>query len=120
MRGEQYLTKKAQYASVYDKGSSWVSQEIVIRALPNGLDLSRYGITVSRRVGKAVVRNRVKRLLREILRQTSLKPGYDIIFIARATAATTNYSSLGKSIDRLLYQAGLIAGEYEGISPEVD
>jgi ribonuclease P protein component len=117
VRGEQYLTKKTQYESVYNKGSSWVSNKLVIRVLPNGLDLTRYGFIVSKRVGKAVVRNRVKRLLREIVRKTPLQPGYDVIFIARAPAAEANYSSLGKSVESLLLQAGLIVGEYEGISP---
>ncbi len=86
-----------------------------MKALPNGLSLSRYGFTVSRRVGKAVVRNRVKRLLREILRQTQLKPGWDIVFIARPSAARANYESLGKSVRGLLFRAGLLVGEYEGV-----
>ena len=115
MRGEQYLTKRAQFGLVYDEGSSWVSNAVVMKALPNGLGLSRYGFTVSRRVGKAVVRNRVKRLLREILRQTPLQPGWDIIFIARASAAGPDYASLGKSVRGLLFQAGLLVGEYEGV-----
>lgn len=115
MRGEQYLTRKAQFESVYDKGSSWAGKSLVIRALPNGLDLSRYGFTVSRRVGKAVVRNRVKRRLREILRQTPLQPGWDIIFIARIPAATADYESLGNSARNLLLRAGILVGEYEGV-----
>jgi ribonuclease P protein component len=115
VRGEQYLTKRAQFGLVYDEGRSWVSSVIVMKALPNGLGLSRYGFTVSRRVGKAVVRNRVKRLLREILRQNRLQPGWDIIFIARASAARTNYASLGKSVRGLLFQAGLLVGEHEGV-----
>jgi len=117
VRGEQYLTKRAQFGLVYDGGNSWVSKAIVMKALPNGLDLSRYGFTVSRRVGKAVVRNRVRRLLREILRQTPLRPGWDIIFIARSPAARYNYASLGKSVKGLLFRAGLLMGEYEGVCP---
>jgi ribonuclease P protein component len=115
VRGEQYLTKRAQFGLVYDEGRSWVSSAIVMKALPNGLGLSRCGFTVSRRVGKAVVRNRVKRLLREILRQNRLQPGWDIIFIARASAARDNYASLGKSVRGLLFQAGLLVGEHEGV-----
>jgi ribonuclease P protein component len=117
VRGEQYLTKKAQFGLVYDEGSSWVNKTLVVKALPNGLGLSRYGFTVSRRVGKAVERNRVKRLLREILRQTRLKSGWDIIFIARSPAARANYTSLGKSVRDLLCRAGLLVGEYEGVCP---
>jgi ribonuclease P protein component len=115
VRGEQYLTRKAQFESVYEKGRSWADKSLVIRVLPNGLDLSRYGFTVSRRVGKAVVRNRVKRRLREILRQTPLQPGWDIIFIARIPAATADYISLGDSVKTLLLRAGILVGEYEGV-----
>ena len=120
VRGEQYLTKRAQFGLVYDEGSSWVSKTVVIKVLPNGLDLSRYGFTVSRRVGKAVVRNRVKRLLREVLRQTPLQPGWDIIFIARSPAARASYTSLGKSVKGLLFRAGLLVGGYEGVRPRAN
>ena len=117
VRGEQYLTKRAQFELVYTEGSSWVSNAVVMKVLPNGLDLSRYGFTVSRRVGKAVVRNRVKRLLRDILRQTPLQPGWDMIFIARSSVAKANYASLGKSVRGLLFRAGLLVGEHEGVCP---
>lgn len=113
VRGERYLTKTTQYASVYSKGSSWVDGLVVMKALPSGLGVSRFGLSVSRRVGNAVVRNRVKRLLREILRQTRLKPGWDIIFIARSQAAGANFHDLEKSVGALLLRAGLSAGEYE-------
>ena len=117
VRGAQYLTKRAQFTLVYDEGSSWISNLVVMKALPNGLTLSRYGFTVSRRVGKAVVRNKVKRLLREIIRQTPIQPGWDIIFIARSSAARANYVSIGKSVRGLLLRAGLLVGEYEGVCP---
>ena len=120
MRGEQYLTRTAQYGLVYDRGSSWVNNLMVIKTLPNGLDISRYGFSVSRRVGKAVVRNRVKRLFREILRQITLQAGWDIIFIARSPVSMVGYADLEKSVRGLLARAGLVVREYEGVCPEAN
>ena len=107
MRGERYLTKPEQYARVYDGGGSWVNSLLVLKALPNELTLSKYGFSVSKRVGKAVVRNKVKRLLREILRVTRLKPGWDIVIIARPAAGSTDYIKLEKSVNDLLSRARL-------------
>jgi ribonuclease P protein component len=115
VRGEGYLTKREQYALVYNKGSSWASNLVVMKALPNKLSLSRYGLSVSKRVGKAVMRNRVKRLLREILRLTPLESGWDIIFMARPGAASANYTELEKSVVNLLSRARLLRREHEGV-----
>ena len=121
MRREGYLTKSEQYALVYNKGSSWVNSLIVMKALPNGLTLSRCGFSVSKRVGKAVTRNRVKRLLREILRLTPLKPGWDIIFIARSPAGKADYTNLEKAVNALLSRAQLLlTREDERVCLKVD
>ncbi len=120
MREERYLTKPAQFDLVFREGKSWAAKPVVMRARPNRLDISRCGFTVSRRVGKAVVRNRVKRRLREIMRQTPLAPGWDIIFIARAPAAVVDYAGLALAVGKLLRRAGLLIEEYEGIRPGID
>ena len=120
MGREEYLTKPKQYALVYSRGGSWVSSLLVMRALPNGLALSRCGFSISGRVGGAVKRNRVKRLRREILRLTPVKPGWDVIFIARPAAATANYVNLEKSVEGLLSRAQLLMREYEEASLKIN
>jgi ribonuclease P protein component len=114
--GESISEGKIQFKLVYAEGRSWAGKEIVVRARPNELNSSRFGFVVSRRVGNAVVRNRIKRLLREITRQTPVKPGWDIVFIARAPAAVTGFSDLGKSVRGILFKAGLCVGGNEGNS----
>jgi len=120
MGREEYLTKPEQYSLVYSKGSSWASSLLVMKALPNELALSRCGFSISKRVGKAVTRNRVKRLLREILRLTPIRPGWDVIFIAHPAAATADYANLEKSVERLLSRAQLLMREYEEACLKID
>jgi ribonuclease P protein component len=109
MKGEVHLTKPVQYAYVYNEGSSWVNNLLVMKATPNALEYSRYGFSVSKRVGTAVVRNRTKRLLREILRAIPLKEGWDIVFIARNSAAHADYRELSATVEKLLSRARLVA-----------
>lgn len=107
MRGAQYLTKPEQFAAVYNQGKSWANKLIVIKTLPNGLTSTRYGISVSSRVGGAVVRNRIKRRLREILKHYSLQAGWDIVIIVRPTVITAKYDALWDSVHKLMARAGL-------------
>ena len=83
MKREERITKPRQYAEVYGKGKSYPSELIVLRTLPNNLDYSRYGISVSKKVGNAVTRNKLKRRLREINRIESILPGWDMVYIIR-------------------------------------
>ena len=119
MKGERYLTKSEQYAKVYKEGNSKVTSWLVMKVLPNELCLSRYGLSVSRRVGKAVTRNRVKRLLREVLRLKPLAPGWDIIFIARPRIANASYDELNREVSGLLSRAHLLR-EYERVSLKIN
>lgn len=105
MKREKHLTKPKQFTLVYDEGITQKDRYLVLKARPNQLGFSRYGISVSKRIGNAVIRNKAKRILREILRLSSLCPGWDIILIARRPAAERNYHQLSKSVVELLSRA---------------
>jgi ribonuclease P protein component len=108
MKGEQHLNNPEDFARVQGR-SRWLGDQLVgLKSCTNDLPCSRYGFIVSKRVGGAVVRNKVKRRLREILRSQLLKPGMDIIVSARARAAEADYETLGASVQALLARAGLL------------
>lgn len=108
MKGPQALTQRGQYTLVYQQGKTWANSLLVMKALPNGLNLTRYGFSVAKRVGKAVQRNRLKRLLREITRLQPVKPGWDVAFIVRPIAVAADYHQLKEVVTRLLARAHLL------------
>lgn len=72
---------------------------------------ARFGFTVSRRVGSAVVRNRVKRRLREVARGASVNDGWDIVVTAFPQSASSDSDQLATSLDRLSRRLGLHTAE---------
>ena len=99
------LTRRADFARVYREGRSWANGLLVLRAMNNDLPCNRYGLVVSKSVGGAVVRNRMKRRLRESLRVMSLLQGWDVVCIARSGSALANYPRLKQALDELLVRA---------------
>jgi len=103
------LTRNAEFGAVHQQGRVWVNPLLVLKALPNNLPYSRYGFLVSKRVGKAVTRNKVKRWLREASRLTQISSGWDLVVIARPAAGTADYHRLEKALKNLLGRARLLS-----------
>lgn len=83
-RPSQRLSGRRAFAAVY-AAAKHARGPLVLYSRPNGLPQSRWGLSISRRVGPAVRRNRIKRLLRESIRllQHDLPAGYDLIIVVR-------------------------------------
>ena len=94
------LTARRQFLAVQERGSRVVSSTFRLYGLGNGVGHSRLGMTVTRKVGGAVVRNRVKRMLREIFRynRAALAPSLDVIIVARPGIQERTREELEKEI----------------------
>jgi ribonuclease P protein component len=107
------LTYDADFRRVRTQGKSWAHPFAILCALPNNLPHNRYGFSVSKRLGGAVVRNRVKRLLREAVRTTPkevgpLVSGFDVILIARPPIIGHTYAEVCEAVRTLLRRAKLL------------
>ncbi len=95
---DRRLRKTSDFKAVQREGRSWDNRLVVMRVRVNGTCKTRIGFSVSRRLGKAVVRNLVKRRLREAARLAPLPVGWDVVLIARAGAARATYAELLKAV----------------------
>lgn len=99
MKRATTIKENYEFRRMYAKGKSGVSPCLVIYCRPNHRGHNRLGITVSAKLGHAVVRNRIRRRLREIYRlnQPRLKQGYDVVLVGRMRAVSADYQELERA-----------------------
>jgi ribonuclease P protein component len=95
------LRKRPEFLRVQERGVKVSIEPLLALALPNGTPATRLGLTVSTKVGNAVVRVRIRRRLRELFRKRrdKLPAGIDLVLIARAQAATVDIAALERTFD---------------------
>ena len=105
------LRKSNEFAAIAKSGRSWRTRHLVLRTLQQERDSNQFGFSVSRRVGNAVVRNRLKRRLREIVKQLPTSDGWDIVLSPRNGAAEINFEELRNQVRGLFLRAGLLSSK---------
>ena len=111
MQRHHRLTGQARISDIHRQGRSVANGLLVLRLAPNDLDRSRFCFVAGKRVGNAVARNRVKRRLREAVRGSNFKPGWDAIIMARRGAAEANYPDLQRAVHNLMRRTSLTETE---------
>jgi ribonuclease P protein component len=108
------LSRSAEFERVYRQGRSTANRHLVLYAFPtSSTERPRLGLSVSRKVGGAVERNRVKRLLREAFAQAEgdLRPGQDLVVVARPPAGELaereGLAGMESALGELIGKAGL-------------
>jgi len=109
------LRRSKDFFRVRRSGNSYAHPFIILITLPNDLKQPRIGVTTSKRIGGAVQRNRAKRILREELRHLlpQIKPGFDIVLIARRPILEAKNELLKKALVELMGRAKIMRNKDE-------
>lgn len=104
------LKRRNDFRKVFRAGRSVANRQFVLYTFKRtDGEVSRVGISISRKVGKAVVRNRVKRLVKEIVRKwmDQIEPNLDLVFIARNPVVGLSYEEMESSLRHVMKRANV-------------
>lgn len=104
------LCLNADFKRAYYKGKSFVSPSLITYVRKNRLNVTRIGITTSKKIGNAVHRNRARRIIRAAYTQLSesVAQGYDIVFVARGKTTQLKSTDILITLEKQLMQAGVL------------
>jgi ribonuclease P protein component len=109
------LSQTDDFSRLAEKGVSRTHALLVGRFVRTDGDETRFGLATGRRLGGSVVRNRVRRRLREVLRAMapSFQPGWDVLIVARPAIVEADHAALVKAMRRVLHSGGVLGGQSE-------
>lgn len=112
MKKKNRLRKNKDFKEVYYKGKSVANSYLILYYLKNDKDITRVGISVSKKFGKSVERNKLKRRIREAARYSldRVKKGYDIVIIPRKMAKGIGFNKIKGSLYHLFIKSGIARG----------
>ena len=108
----EYITLKENrdFRRLYARGRSYASPILVVYVMKNRNKQVRIGITTGKKIGKAVLRNRARRIIRQACYEIadSVKPGYDLVFVARTKTPFVKSYDILRSMKKELKEAGVL------------
>ena len=115
----EMLRSTADFQEIQGRSHSRADPALLVRYRRNGLDRTRFGISTGRRVGSAVVRNRIRRRLRSILRRViaNIAPGWDVLIVARPPAAVLTQNEIEAVLVRLMTSARVLMPDAQETGP---
>ncbi|HLR21681.1 MAG TPA: ribonuclease P protein component [Tissierellaceae bacterium] len=101
------LRKNIEFRKIYDHGKNYWNRNLVLYVKRNKLKKTRVGYTITKKVGNAVTRNRLRRRMKEIYRlnYSDIKEGYDLIFICKKNTVNLSYKELESSMVHIMKMA---------------
>ena len=93
-RPAERIRRRAEFQQVYERGIRIHSRYSTVFVLANTLEVGRLGIAATRKLGGAVVRNRAKRLIREVFRRNKIATGFDVVIIPKRELLDASLNTL--------------------------
>lgn len=117
MKHTYRIKQNYEFRRLYRRGKSFATPYLVVYALKTRRNVNRIGLTVTPKLGKAVVRNRIKRLLREAYRlnEDKICQSYDFILVARSKIVGAKCQKVEKELLKAINQLGLLKEQREGV-----
>ena len=110
MNKKHRLRKNDDFKKVYKKGKNYWNRNLILYIMKNGLDYTRIGFSVTKKIGNSVVRNKIRRRMKEICRQNlnNIGKGYDIIFIPKKNVVDITYRDLKSAMLHILKKSNIL------------
>ncbi|NLN14591.1 MAG: ribonuclease P protein component [Tissierellia bacterium] len=104
------LRKNMEFKRVYDQGRNYWNRNLILYVRKNDLNETRVGFTITKKIGNSVVRNKIRRRMREIYRLNfhNLKAGYDLVFITKKNVVDLSFKELESSMLHIMKIAKLL------------
>ena len=105
------VRRRPEYVAIYEQGRRHTGRLMTVFVQVNQLGRARLGIAATRKLGPAVVRNRAKRLVREVFRRNKPPGGLDIVVIPRRELVEADYAHVESDFLSILARRGVPRGE---------